>query len=244
MDITKIAVASIAISLVIAFSFGLGGLIQDITKSDSNYGIFIMIIFGAFVNIRIAIKKAKAGYSDVSINLTAGIYTAGVDFPVGKYRLTAKENYGDVITSSNVKNGINQTLGVGQRDIAPVFNNLTLKEGETLTIYGKLVLELYSENIKLLISPRKITGKAVNLIAGNYIGGEDIEIGTYDIELIKNYGCIVINSGFEKLTLYFGVANKKLKKFKNCSIGKGEKLEVLGGLEVKLTPSKSTYLYG
>lgn len=162
MDITKIAVASIAISLVIAFSFGLGGLIQDITKSDSNYGIFIMIIFGAFVNIRIAIKKAKAGYSDVSINLTAGIYTAGVDFPVGKYRLTAKENYGDVITSSNVKNGINQTLGVGQRDIAPVFNNLTLKEGETLTIYGKLVLELYSENINLLISPRKITGKAVN----------------------------------------------------------------------------------
>ena len=244
MDITKTAVASIAISLVIAFSFGLGGLIQDITKSDSNYGIFIMIIFGAFVNIRIAIKKAKAGYSDVSINLTAGIYTAGVDFPVGKYRLTAKENYGDVITSSNVKNGINQTLGVGQRDIAPVFNNLTLKEGETLTIYGKLVLELYSENINLLISPRKITGKAVNLIAGNYIGGEDIEIGTYDIELIKNYGCIVINSGFEKLTLYFGVANKKLKKFKNCSIGKGEKLEVLGGLEVKLTPSKSTYLYG
>ena len=180
-----------------------------------------MIIFGAFVNIRIAIKKAKAGYSDVSINLTAGIYTAGVDFPVGKYKLTAKENYGDVITSSNVKNGINQTLGVGQRDIAPVFNNLTLKEGETLTIYGKLVLELYSENINLLISPRKITGKAVNLIAGNYIGGKDIEIGTYDIEL-----------------------NKKLKKFKNCSIGKGEKLEILGGLEVKLTPSKSTYLYG
>ena len=124
-------------------------------------------------------------------------------------------------------------MGVGQRDIAPVFNNLTLKEGDTLTIYGKL-----------LISPRKITGKVVNLTAGNYIGGEDIEVGTYDIELIKNYGCIVVNSGFENLTLYFGEANKKFKKFKNCLVRKGEKLEVLGGLEVKLTPSKSTYLYG
>lgn len=185
MDITGIVGISIAVSLLITFSFGLGALIQDITKSDFNYGIFIMIIFGVFVNIRTAIKKAKAGYSDVSINLTAGIYTAGVDFPVGKYKLTAKENYGDVITSSNVKNGINQTLGVGQRDIAPVFNNLTLKKGDTLTIYGKLVLELYSKNINLLISPRKITGKVVNLTAGNYIGGEDIEIGTYDIELIK-----------------------------------------------------------
>ena len=242
MDITKIVAMSIAISLLITLSFGLGALIQDITKSDFNYGIFIMIIFGLFVNIRTAIKKAKAGYSDVSINLIAGIYTAGVD--LGKYKLTAKENYGDVITSSNVKNGINQTLGVGQRDIAPVFNNLTLKEGDTLTIYGKLVLELYSKNINLLISPRKITGKVVNLTAGNYIGGEDIEVGTYDIELIKNYGCIVVNSGFENLTLYFGEANKKFKKFKNCLVRKGEKLEVLGGLEVKLTPSKSTYLYG
>ena len=244
MDITGIVVMSIAISLLITLSFGLGELIREITKIDFNCGIFIIIIFGLFVNIRTAIKKVKAGCSDVNIDLTAGIYTAGVDFPVGKYRLTAKENYGDVITSSNVKNGINQTLGVGQRDIASVFNNLTLKEGDTLTIYGKLVLELYSKNINLLITPRKITGKVVNLIAGNYIGGEDIEVGTYDIELIKNYGCIVVNSGFENLTLYFGEANKKFKKFKNCLVRKGEKLEVLGGLEVKLTPSKSTYLYG
>ena len=244
MDITGIVAMSIAISLLITLSFGLGELIKNITKSDFNYGIFIIIIFGLFVNIRTAIKKAKAGCSDVNIDLTAGIYTAGVDFPVGKYRLTAKENYGDVITSSNVKNGINQTLGVGHSNIASVFNNITLKEGDTLTIYGKLVLELYSKNINLLIAPRKITGKVINLTAGNYIGGEDIEVGTYDIELIKNYGCIIVNSGFKNLTLYFGEANKKFKKFKNCSVRKGEKLEVLGGLEVKLTPSKSTYLYG
>ena len=217
MDITGIVAMSIAISLLITLSFGLGELIKNITKSDFNYGIFIIIIFGLFVNIRTAIKKAKAGCSDVNIDLTAG-----VDFPVGKYRLTAKENYGDVITSSNVKNGINQTLGVGHSNIASVFNNITLKEGDTLTIYGKLVLELYSKNINLLIAPRKITGKVINLTAGNYIGGEDIEVGTYDIELIKNYGCIIVNSGFENLTLYFGEANKKFKKFKNCSVRKGE----------------------
>ena len=244
MDITKIVAMSIAISLLITLSFGLGALIQDITKSDFNYGIFIMIIFGLFVNIRTAIKKAKAGYSDVSINLIAGIYTAGVDFPVGKYKLTAKENYGDVITSDNVKNGINQTLGVGYRDIASEFNNLILENGDTLTIDGELVLKLYSQRVNLVVARREVRGQEINLIAGNYIGGEDIEVGTYDIELIKNYGCIVVNSGFENLTLYFGEANKKFKKFKNCLVRKGEKLEVLGGLEVKLTPSKSTYLYG
>ena len=194
--------------------------------------------------IKKTIEKQKSHFSEISIILTAGIYTVGIDFPQGKYTLTAKENYGDVITSDNVKNGINQTLGVGHSNIASVFNNITLKEGDTLTIYGKLVLELYSKNINLLIAPRKITRKVINLTAGNYIGGEDIEVGTYDIELIKNYGCIIVNSGFENLTLYFGEANKKFKKFKNCSVRKGEKLEVLGGLEVKLTPSKSTYLYG
>ena len=189
----------------------------------------------------------KSHFSEISLILTAGIYTVGIDFPAGKYILTAKENYGDVITSSNVKNGINQTLGVGQRDIASVFNNLTLKEGDTLTIYGKLVLELYSKNINLLIAPRKITGKVVNLIAGNYIGGEDIEVGTYDIELIKNYGYITIrekkNISNIKFRKYLGENIGELKDFKNCSIEIEEKLEISGGLEVKLTPSKSTYLY-
>ena len=59
MNITGIVAMSIAISLLITLSFGLGALIQDITKSDFNYGIFIMIIFGVFVNIRTAIKKPK-----------------------------------------------------------------------------------------------------------------------------------------------------------------------------------------
>ena len=68
--------------------------------------------------IKKTIEKQKSHFSEISIILTAGIYTVGIDFPQGKYTLTAKENYGDVITSDNVKNGINQTLGVGYKDIA------------------------------------------------------------------------------------------------------------------------------
>ena len=61
MDITGIVAMSIAISLLITLSFGLGELIREITKIDFNCGIFIIIIFGLFVNIRTAIKKVKAG---------------------------------------------------------------------------------------------------------------------------------------------------------------------------------------
>ena len=46
-----------------------------------------------------------------------------------------------------------------------------------------------------------------------------------------------------KFRKYLGENIGELKDFKNCSIEIEEKLEISGGLEVKLTPSKSTYLY-
>ena len=197
--------------------------------------------------IKKTIEKQKSHFSEISIILTAGIYTIGIDFPQGKYTLTAKENYGNVITSDNVKNGINQTLGVGYRDIASEFNNLILENGDTLTIDGELVLKLYSQRVNLVVAPREVRGQEINLIAGNYICGKDFEEGTYDIELIKNYGYITIreknNMSNIKFSKYLGEDKRELKGFKNCSIEAGDKLEISGGLVVKLTPSKSTYLY-
>ena len=117
-------------------------------------GILIIICFIFFwkspeEKFRTKLKKnvdnQKSHFSEISLILTAGIYTVGIDFPAGKYILTAKENYGDVFTSDNVKNGINQTLGVGDKNIASEFNNLILEIGDTLTIDGELVLKLYSQ---------------------------------------------------------------------------------------------------
>lgn len=170
-------------------------------------GILIIICFIFFwkspeEKFRTKLKKnvdnQKSHFSEISLILTAGIYTVGIDFPAGKYILTAKENYGDVFTSDNVKNGINQTLGVGDKNIASEFNNLILEIGDTLTIDGELVLNLYSQRVNLVVVPRKVMGQELNLIAG-----------TYDIELIKNYGYITIrekknvsNVNYSRLTPY------------------------------------------
>ena len=199
-------------------------------------------------NIKKNIDKQKSHFSEISLILTAGIYTVGVDLPAGKYILTAKENYGNVITSDNVKSGINQTLGVGYKNIASEFNNLILEIGDTLTIDGELVLKLYSQRVNLVVAPRQVTGQELNLIAGNYTCGKDFIAGTYDIELIKNYGYVTIrgkkNTSNIKFRKCLGEDTGELKGFKNCSIEIEDKLEISGGLEVKLTPSKSTYLYG
>ena len=193
------------------------------------------------------VDNQKSHFSEISLILTAGIYTVGIDFPAGKYILTAKENYGDVFTSDNVKNGINQTLGVGDKNIASEFNNLILEIGDTLTIDGELVLKLYSQRVNLVVVPREVMGQELNLIAGNYICGKDFIAGTYDIELIKNYGYITIKGKKNVTNIKFrkclGENTGELKGFKNCSIEIEDKLEIFGGLEVKLTPSKSTYLY-
>ena len=171
--------------------------------------------------IKKTIEKQKSHFSEISIILTAGIYTIGIDFP--------------------------QALGVGYRDIASEFNNLILENGDTLTIDGELVLKLYSQRVNLVVAPREVRGQEINLIAGNYICGKDFEEGTYDIELIKNYGYITIreknNMSNIKFSKYLGEDKRELKGFKNCSIEAGDKLEISGGLVVKLTPSKSTYLY-
>ena len=112
--------------------------------------------------IKKTIEKQKSHFSEISLILTAGIYTVGIDFPQGKYTLTAKEKYGDVITSNNVKNGINRTLGVGYKDIASEFNNLILENGDTLTIDGELVLKLYSQRVNLVVAPREVKGQEIS----------------------------------------------------------------------------------
>ncbi|MCY7008343.1 hypothetical protein OCK72_06700 [Fusobacterium simiae] len=213
--------------------------------------IFSIIFYGGYTEdkniIKRTIKKQKPKYVKTCFYLTAGIYTVGVDFPEGKYKLTAKQNYGDVTTSNNVKNEINQTLGVGYKNIASVFNNLILENGDTLTIDGELILEFYSEKVNASIAQRKVAGQEINLVAGNYICGTDFKVGTYDIELIENYGYVTVrnkkNISYIKFRKFFGEDDNQLKKFKNCSIINGDKLEVSGSLYVKLTPSKSNYIY-
>ena len=166
-----------------------------------------------------------------------------MDIPEGRYRIVAKKNSGNIY---NKYNSFDKNLDAEDNNTPKIFARLFI--GDILIITDSLVVELSSEKANLLQNIiRRPIGKEVTLKAGNYICGKDFEEGTYDIELIKNYGYITIrekNNMFNiKFSKYLGEDKRELKGFKNCSIEAGDKLEISGGLVVKLTPSKSTYLY-
>ena len=83
------------------------------------------------------------------VSLSAGIYTAGVDFPAGTYDFTATDGVGNVESSNLRSGGINDVMGTtwriaeGYGFCEQYYQNVELPEGTTLRISG----------VDLLLSP-------------------------------------------------------------------------------------------
>lgn len=73
-----------------------------------------------------------------AIDLQAGNYTAGDDFPEGVYDIVATGTSGNVSSSNMYEGGINEIMGTDGFGI-PKFANVVLEEGITLTISGTTV---------------------------------------------------------------------------------------------------------
>lgn len=72
------------------------------------------------------------------IELQAGNYTAGTDFPAGTYRIVAAGTSGNVSSSNMYDGGLNEIMGTDGFGITE-FANAVLEEGTTLTISGTSV---------------------------------------------------------------------------------------------------------
>ena len=108
----------------------------------------------------------------VCFTLSNGTYTVGMDIPEGKYRVVAKNGYGDVY-SSNGKMGISEYMEAENEidntdednEAATEFSNHVLKVGDKITIEKCLVLEFSSKNANLTQSlVRKEIGKETILM--------------------------------------------------------------------------------
>lgn len=73
-----------------------------------------------------------------TINLQAGNYTAGTDFPSGTYKIVSTGTSGNVSSSNMYDGGLNEIMGTDGFGIAE-FANAVLPEGTTLTISGTTV---------------------------------------------------------------------------------------------------------
>lgn len=88
--------------------------------------------------------KGRTYDENASIELGAGNYTSGVDFPVGVYKIIATSGNGNISSSNLYDGGVNEVFGID--DGTGFYNseilNITLPEGETLSISGGLKIKL------------------------------------------------------------------------------------------------------
>ena len=85
------------------------------------------------------------------VTLTAGRYTAGVDFPAGVYDFTATDGVGNVESDNFFDEGINDVMGTTWRlaeDFGfcdQYYQNVSLPEGTVLQVAGVTLLLIPSE---------------------------------------------------------------------------------------------------
>lgn len=170
-------------------------------------------------------------------DLTCGYYVAGVHFPEGVYNLTVNSGLGNILT----KSGVTSALGTGSGvEYAQSFDNLTLQNGDVLTVTQSLNIHLttdeaYYSSMTAYDNPAT---EEKELSAGNYVIGQDIPAGLYDVSIVDG---TIVNVNTDTLSVSTALTNDETLKSstattcKNAELIDGQTLTVSSGT-IKLTP--------
>lgn len=91
-------------------------------------------------NANVSGMVARSASDAAPIDLGAGNYTCGTDFPAGTYTIVATGGSGNVNSDNMFDGGLNEILGTSNDGFSITrFNNASFKEGNTLTISGTSV---------------------------------------------------------------------------------------------------------
>lgn len=107
---------------------------KDVTLSVSSNVVIHIVSEDAMTQSTTPREAVEAA----PIDLQAGNYTAGTEFPAGNYTITATGNSGNVSSSNMFEGGLNEVMGVDGFGITQ-FYNVSLPEGTSLTISGTSV---------------------------------------------------------------------------------------------------------
>lgn len=166
--------------------------------------------------------------------LGAGVYTAGLDIPTGRYNLSAYSGSGNVHSYK----GINEIMGFPASNYQiETFNGLSLAEGAKLEVGGTLVLFMHSDNAKIYdMSTRQITNEyEVYLTPGNYIAGVDFPVGVYNVVATDGSGNVHCRDAELNEILSTVADDMRITQFNNAEFKDGSTLEV-SSCSIRLVP--------
>ena len=187
---------------------------------------------------REASKGSQAQLEHYEVDMSAGYYIAGKDFPVGKYQILSISGSGNLHCRGT---GLNEILG-GTYGITE-YNNFTPDNGDILSVGGDAVIRLVSDNADVAgVVPRPILDSYnwYEAPAGIYLIGTDIVEGCYRAFAIQGSGNVhandrehttgSINEIFSVDSGYSGA----IIEFKNLHLYDGTELEISGDLLLRL----------
>lgn len=176
---------------------------------------------------------------------TDGNYTAGIDFPAGRYTITAIAGTGNVSSSNRYDGGLSEIMGVEDDDVKE-FKNARFDDDVILKVKNGVTIKIHSDKadatpLKKRVQPNTET---VRFTSGYYISGEDFPAGVYDVVAIEGTGNVSSDNMWDGgINAAVGItdglwADLYSKEYKNIELPEGVELEVSGGLTVDLVPSK------
>ncbi len=190
----------------------------------------------------------------VSLELSNGHYTSGIDFPAGKYDIEAISGSGNVSSSNMYSGGINAIMGTKEENEAfgsdiyeQKYANINLPDGVVLSISG-VTVRITSEAADgaPLKARQQPNTETVELGSGNFVAGTDFPAGTYDIVAVSGGGNVSSDNMYDRgINAIMGTADKNKEigsnlyqqEYKNIELPKGTTLTV-SGVDIKLVPSK------
>ena len=177
---------------------------------------------------------------------SSGNYTAGIDFPAGKYDIVAVSGGGTVSSSDG---GINAVMGTEDKNelmdmYEQEYKNIDLPDGTTLTISGVTVRLTSDAASGDPLTPRnqEIT-ETVDLGNGNFVAGEDFPAGVYNIVAVSGGGNVSSSNLYEGgINAILGTEDQNEimdmyeQEYKNIDLPEGTTLTI-SGVQIQLVPS-------
>lgn len=179
-------------------------------------------------------------------DFSSGNYTAGIDFPAGKYDIVAVSGGGNVSSSDG---GINAVMGTEDKNelmdmYEQEYKNIDLPDGTTLTISGVTVRLTSDAASGDPLTPRnqEIT-ETVDLGNGNFVAGEDFPAGVYNIVAVSGGGNVSSSNLYEGgINAILGTEDQNEimdmyeQEYKNIDLPEGTTLTI-SGVQIQLVPS-------
>lgn len=174
--------------------------------------------------------------------LEPGAYYVGLHIPEGIYNVKVISGIGNIMTTSGVTSAMGSNSAA---EYAETYDNLTLENGDVLKVTQSLSIEISTEEAyySTVSTYENPATERQDLSPGNYVVGENIPAGIYDISILEGTANVSLDD--YSFTAMFSdnetLSESSGSSYKNLELLEGQTLQVSSG-SVTLEPVEVKFI--